>query len=98
LKTLLAAGDSPLDAMALALSADNRLAVVATNAGAVVSVNLESGIPAMVDCQCAPEGLFPMGRSLFRLTGLNGGSFKLFDARTGEVLFAPLGLEEGGRQ
>ena len=33
-----------------------------------------------------------MGPSAFRLTGLQGGSFKLFDATLGEVLFAPLAL------
>ena len=52
----------------------------------------------MVDCGCAPEGLFALGRNSFRLTSLRFGAFKLFDADTGEVLFAPLTAEEGARQ
>jgi len=60
--------------------------------GFITAVQIESGAATTMDCGCSPEGLFAMGPSAFRLTGLQGGSFKLFDATLGEVLFAPLAL------
>jgi len=38
--------------------------------------------------------LFGIGPSAFRLTGLDCGSFKLFDAANGEILFAPVALTQ----
>jgi hypothetical protein len=80
-----------------AVVSNNRRVILATTSGQVTSLDLDTGATAAVDCACAPEGLFPMGRA-FRLTGLSFGAFKLFDADTGEVLFAPLAAEEGARQ
>jgi hypothetical protein len=62
--------------------------------GLITAVQIDSGAAINVDCGCSPEGLFAMGSSAFRLTALQGGAFKLFDAAIGEVLFAPLALSE----
>jgi hypothetical protein len=64
----------------------------------MLAVDLSSGVVASVDCACAPEGLFAMGGSVFRLTGLNPGALKLFDASTGDVWFTPLPSSAGGPQ
>lgn len=82
----------------LALSSDNRHVVVPEASGTLVSLDLASGSAARFDCGCAPEGAFPMGRSVFRFTGLTGAVFKVFDASTGDVFFVPLAGGQGGQQ
>jgi hypothetical protein len=75
----------------LAVSADNRTAILAEQRGGIVSIDLSSsGPPVRLDCACAPEGVFPMGRSVFRITGLTGSIFRVFDARAGSVFQVPL--------
>ena len=87
-----------LDPAGLAVSSSNRHLVVAEKSGNLLTLDLTAGSLARFDCGCAPDGVFAMGRSLFRLTNLAGGAFKLFDAATGEVFFVPLAEAEGGRQ
>ncbi len=84
----------------LALTSDNQRMVVAASSGTLLSLDLAAGSTSRFECGCAPEGVFPVARAVFRLTGLNGGSFKLFDASSGEVLFVPLASDPqaGGRQ
>jgi hypothetical protein len=82
----------------LALSADNQTAVVPEASGRLISVDLASGSASPFDCGCAPEGVFSMGHSLFRFTGLTGAVFKVFDASTGDVFFVPLAASQGGQQ
>ena len=89
---------SPLSPVAIALSFDNLHLAAADLAGTVLAVDLSSGVPASVDCACAPEGLFAMGGSVFRLTGFSPGALKLFDAATGDVWFTPLAVSAGGPQ
>jgi len=84
---------SPL-AAAVAVTQDNKVIIAVNGAGTITSVQIESGAAASLDCGCSPEGLFPIGSSVFRLTSLQGGAFKLFDAALGEVLFAPLALSQ----
>jgi len=89
---LAAFADSSPPTAAIAVTQDNRVVIAVDRSGFITAVQIESGAAATIDCGCSPEGLFAMGPSAFRLTGLQGGSFKLFDAALGEVLFAPLAL------
>jgi hypothetical protein len=74
----------------LGISTDNQRLVMADSAGGVVTVILSSGVAARMDCGCSPDGVFPMGGSLFRITGLTGSVFRMFDAAAGSVFLAPL--------
>jgi hypothetical protein len=93
LSTLAAFADSSPPA-SLAVTQDNKVIIAVDRSGLITAVQIESGAATTVDCGCSPEGLFAMGPSAFRLTGLQGGAFKLFDAALGEVLFAPLALSQ----
>ena len=93
--TLAPFADSSAPAAAVAVTQDNRLIIAVDRSGFVTAVLIESGAAITVDCGCSPEGLFAMGPSAFRLTGLADGAFKLFDAALGEVLLAPLALHPG---
>jgi len=90
--SLAAFADSSQSAAAVAVTQDNKIVITVDRSGFITAVQIESGAATTMDCGCSPEGLFAMGPSAFRLTGLQGGSFKLFDATLGEVLFAPLAL------
>lgn len=100
IRLIAAAGENGMEPVALAVSGNNRLAVFVDRTGKVTSVRIEDGAITEVDCSCVPQGLFRMSRSVFRLTDLNERYFKIFDADTGEVLYAPLAeaSEEGGAQ
>ena len=89
---LAALADSSQPAAAVAVTQDNKIVITVDRSGFITAVQIESSAATTMDCGCSPEGLFAMGPSAFRLTGLQGGSFKLFDAALGEVLFAPLAL------
>jgi hypothetical protein len=88
--SLLASFPNSLNPVAAAL--DARRLVIAGASGAILTLDLASSSLASVDCGCAPAGLFPMSRSVYRLTGLDGGAFKLFEAEQNAVWFAPLAL------
>lgn len=92
----LASFPSPLIPVGAAL--DSRRLVFAESGGRVYTIDLSSQALSKVDCQCAPEGLFTMTRSVYRLTSLAGGAFKLFDADQNTAWFAPLALSTGGAQ
>ncbi len=94
ISNLLTSADSSLQPAAVATTSDNRSLVLADRSGSVTTVDIASGAATTSDCACQPVGLFGIGPSAFRLTGLNGGAFKLFDAASGEILFAPLALAE----
>lgn len=79
----------------IALSFDNRWLALADRAGAIISIEIASGAASTIDCGCAPEGVFGMGGSVFRLTSPASGVVKLFDAAAGAVWFAPPALEAG---
>jgi hypothetical protein len=91
---LLTSADSSLQPVAVAATSDNRTLVLADRSGSVTAIDISSGTATTSDCGCQPAGLFGIGPSAFRLTGLEGGAFKLFDAASGEILFAPLALTE----
>jgi hypothetical protein len=96
--TLLSSDDASLQPVAVAATSDNRTVLLADATGAVTAVDIASGTATAFDCGCQPEGLFGIGPAAFRLTSLDKGAFKLFDAARGEVLFAPLALSEGAGQ
>lgn len=89
----------------IALSFDNRLAVIADSAGRLVNIALASGTADIVDCGCSPTGVYGLGGALFRLNGTGSSErssskseLKLFDAAAGAVLIVPPALAEtGGR-
>ncbi len=82
----------------MSLSSDNGRLVVAENSGTLLTLDLTTGASSHADCGCTPQGVFPMGRTTFRLTGLNSGVFRMLDTSTGELLFVPLALTVGGQQ
>jgi hypothetical protein len=84
--------------MAIAATSDNRTVVFADRSGSITAVDIASEAATTSNCGCSPEGLFGIGPSAFRLTGIQDGAFKLFDAARGEILFAPLALTEGAGQ
>ncbi|MCU1339250.1 MAG: hypothetical protein JWO19_4831 [Bryobacterales bacterium] len=96
--SLVASADSTLQPVAVAATSDNRKVVLADRSGSVTTVDIGSGAATTSDCGCRPEGLFGIGASAFRLTGVQDGAFKLFDAARGEILFAPLALDAGAGQ
>jgi hypothetical protein len=96
----------PLSPRAIALSFDNSLAVVADSTGQLVDINVAASSANIVNCHCAPTGLYALGGALFRLNGTNpagrGGpviELKIFDASAGAVWIVPPALSTaGGRQ
>lgn len=73
----------------LGVSADGSRIVMADGTG-ITTIDTASGAAARIDCGCAPEGLFGMGPNLFRITGLTGSVFRVFDTRSASVLQIPL--------
>lgn len=86
--------------LGIGVSFDNNSLVMAWDSGGLITVNVAAGTSAGADCGCAPAGIFGLGGSVFRLTGLNSGALKVFDAATGEVWFVPLAASsaDGGQQ
>jgi hypothetical protein len=91
---LLASADSSLQPIAVAATSGNRTLLLADQSGSVTTIDIVSGAATTSDCGCQPLGLFGMGPSAFRLTGLDGGAFKLFDSAGSTILFVPLALTE----
>jgi DNA-binding beta-propeller fold protein YncE len=92
--TLLASADSSLQPMAVAATSDSKAVVLTDHSGLLTAIDIGSGTATTSDCACQPAGLFGMGPSAFRLTGLDAGAFKLFDAASGQILFVPLAITE----
>jgi hypothetical protein len=86
--------------LGIGVSFDNNTLVMAWDSGALLTTNLAAGTSAGADCACAPAGIFGLGGSVFRLTGLNAGALKVFDSATGDVWFVPLAASsaDGGAQ
>ena len=76
--------------LGIGVSFDNNRVVLAWSSGGLVTASLAAGTSARADCGCAPAGVFGLGGSVFRLTGLNSGAVKVFDSATGDVWFVPL--------
>jgi hypothetical protein len=86
--------------LGIGVSFDNNSVVMVWDSGGLVNISLAGGTSASADCACAPAGIFGLGGSVFRLTGLNSGSLKVFDSVTGDVWFVPLAASsaDGGQQ
>ena len=85
------AGTGPIEVAAgFAVSFDNSYLAIAGNLGALATFDLTAGTSAGGNCNCSPSGLAAMSGSLFRLTGVNDGALKVFDASTNDVWFVPL--------
>jgi hypothetical protein len=80
---------APLPA-GLGISTDNQRLVMTDRAGGVLTLNVGSGVVARIDCGCSPDGVFAMGGSVFRITGLTGSVFRVFDAAAGSVFLVPI--------
>jgi hypothetical protein len=82
------------------VSFDNNSVVTVWDSGALVTSNLVTGASTSADCGCAPTGIFGLGGSAFRLTGLSSGALKVFNSATGEVSYVPLAASSaaGGQQ
>lgn len=87
-------------AVGIAASADNSLLAIAANNGGLFTLNLATGAGTPANCECQPVGLFGLGAGVFRLTGINAGSLKIFDAATNDVWFVPVAAPAvaGGQQ
>ena len=88
ISTLYQAG--PLDPVGLALSWDNRRLTLAERNGSLLTLDLGSGAASQLDCGCSPEGVFPMGPSVFRITAFDGSTFRLFDPSSSSLFFVPI--------
>lgn len=86
--------------LGVGVSFDNNSVVMVWSSGGLVTVNLAAGTSARAGCGCAPAGIFGLGDSVFRLTGLNSGALIVFDAATGNVWFVPQAdvSADGGQQ
>jgi hypothetical protein len=86
--------------IALELTADNGTIVLIEPDGGIGQVVLATGAVSTAQCGCAPQGLAGLGGSVFRLSSLDGGAVKIYDAASGNVLFVPLAASatEGGQQ
>jgi len=97
--TRVAAFDTPLSATAAALTP--QLLIVADTQGNILTFDLNAGTSSSINCLCSPQGLFPVSRTAFRLTGLESGAFKILDTSQGAVWLVPLALpavSAGGQQ
>jgi hypothetical protein len=95
----IASFDTPISPVAAALT--KRQLTVAATGGSILLFDLASGVSSSLDCQCSPQGLFPLGQSVFRLTGLSNGAFKILDTAQSAVWQVPLAQppsEVGGLQ
>jgi hypothetical protein len=70
----------------ISVSANSQWITAALHGGIVVTVNVSSGAGTKTSCGCDPEGVFPIGGSVFRLTS---GPVKLIDASSGSVFVVP---------
>ena len=71
---------------AVAVTGDSRQVLLAASNGKIAIAGLASGAPTtVVDCHCAPEGLFRMnGDGAWRLDGYRGASIHVLDTASAE--------------
>ena len=77
-------------AVGLTVSFDNRYLALAGNLGWLGTFDLTAGSSTGGNCNCTPSGLAGMGGSLFRVTGVNDGALKVYEASSNDVWFVPL--------
>ncbi|MDP9114650.1 MAG: hypothetical protein M3O20_13355 [Acidobacteriota bacterium] len=77
-------------AVGLTVSFDNRYLALAGNLGWLGTFDLTAGSSTGGDCNCRPSGVYGMGGSLFRVTGVNDRALKVYEASSNDVWFVPL--------
>ena len=82
-------GPNAQSTVGFALSPDNSHLTITGNLGGVESFDLSNNSATYVDCGCTPTALAHLGGSVYRLTGVESGSVKLYDASASEILFVP---------
>lgn len=93
-----------LDPAGLALSWDNQRLTLAQRTGGLLTLELGTGAISEFDCGCRPDGVFPMGTAVFRITAFDGKTFRLFDPISGALFLVPAAserqalLQQGGGQ
>jgi hypothetical protein len=87
--TIYDTSNQPTSPVGLGISADNQAIAAADAAGVVYGMDLEKGALAILNCDCTPEGVFPLSGSAFRLTSPASGLVKLFDVRSASILVVP---------
>jgi len=109
--TLYDYSEQSLSPRAMAISFDNRQAVIADSTGKLVNISVATSTANIVDCGCSPTGVYSLGGSIFRLNGTGGPArsalqrsgprpdLKVFDAAVGAVWIVPPALAgKGARQ
>lgn len=86
--------EGSLAPVALAVSPDNRNVAVADASGVIYGINSSQGSLAILDCDCTPEGVFPLGNSGFRLTSPASGLVKMYDPADARILVIPVAKAE----
>jgi hypothetical protein len=79
------------NAFDLAVSFDNQRIVAATG-GILFTVDLTTASVSTLNCECAPDGLYGIGGSVFRVASAMLGGVKLFDAENNRILEVPNAL------
>ncbi len=74
----------------LAPSTDNQKLVMTDARGSILTITPGTGAATTIDCGCNPEGVFPLRGQAFRITGLTGSIFRIFDASSASVFLVPL--------
>lgn len=77
-------------AVGLALSSDDTRLTVVGNLGGIATFDLALNTNSYVLCNCTPSALAGMGGALYRLTGVDQNTVKLYDAATASVWSVPL--------
>jgi WD40 repeat protein len=91
-QTLRPPDDRIADPVAVRFSADGSRVYLTTKRGTVASIDSQTGSAAVISCNCAPSGLFPLQPgTLLRLNDLSNGPLMLLDASRPElhVWFVP---------
>jgi len=80
---------NPQTTVGFGLSQDNSHLTITGSLGGVQTFDLSNNSGAYIDCGCTPTALAHLGGAVFRITGVESGSVKLYDAATGELMFMP---------
>ena len=91
---------SRINPAGIGVSADNKTVIVAAKSGTILTVQTDTGAASQISCDCSPSIAEPLGGMLFRITGITGSVFRIFDAQAGSVDLVPIAPETaaGGSQ
>ncbi|HLJ75117.1 MAG TPA: hypothetical protein VKU62_11060, partial [Thermoanaerobaculia bacterium] len=89
--TLYDSSAQPTSPVGLGISTDNQSFLLADASGVIYAIDLSKGSLAIVECECVPEGVFPLSDRGFRLTGPQSGVVTMFDRGSQAVVVVPAG-------